>query len=180
LTALVEYILYPSIYTFSLNIKRFLLFLPAVVVLTPIQTAAEELLFRGYILQGLALWTHKRLVLVLISGLLFMIPHLGNPELSAGFFPVALYYFASGCFLCFITLKTNGLEASIGAHCSGVFFSTAVANYSNSVFETESIFFSTDLNAFYARGSFSVMAIIYCLIMFRGGKEEGEEMVTDI
>ena len=55
LSTLVDYFLNPSTYQFSLNPERFLIFAPVAIVLVPIQTTAEELLFRGYLLQSMAL-----------------------------------------------------------------------------------------------------------------------------
>jgi membrane protease YdiL (CAAX protease family) len=50
--SLVEYLLHPEIYTVVFNARRFLPFALVVLLLTPMQTTAEELLFRGYLLQA--------------------------------------------------------------------------------------------------------------------------------
>jgi len=166
--AIVDYILNPSDFQYSLNPARFLLWLPVVLILTPIQTATEELLFRGYLLQMMALLTTNRAVLVLTSGVLFMLPHLANPEVAAGFLPMSLYYLAVGCFLTIVTLKSNSLEVAIGIHTAVNLFASLIVNYANSSLTTESIFFSTDLNPVGSLLSFGVQAVVFYLLMFGG------------
>ena len=56
------------------------------------------------------------LILALASGVLFMLPHLANPGLDAGFLLVALYHFGFGAFLAWVSLKDGTLELAIGAH----------------------------------------------------------------
>ena len=76
----VEHLLYADRYYLSFDPARFFLFVPLVLVLTPIQTATEELVFRGYAMQGLALLTRRPALVAAGSGVVFAVPHLLNPE----------------------------------------------------------------------------------------------------
>jgi len=167
LATLVDYLLNPSTYYFRLNPGRFLIFAPVAVVLVPIQTTAEELLFRGYLLQSIALVTRNRVALVAISGVLFMIPHLANPEVTVGFWSMAFYYFLVGAVLTIMTLRSNSLETAIGIHTSINMFAALVVNYANSALETESIFYCTEIEPVFTIVSFGVIAIVFYLVMFR-------------
>jgi uncharacterized protein len=167
LTTLVDYLLNPSTYQFSLNPERFLIFAPLAVVLVPIQTSAEELLFRGYLLQSMSLVTKNRVALVLLSGALFMVPHLANPEMTAGFWSMASYYFLVGGVLTVITLKSDSLEMAMGIHAGINLFAALIVNYANSALETESIFYCTQIEPIFTVVSFGVMALIFFLVMFR-------------
>ncbi len=167
LSTLVDYSLNPSTYQFRLNPGRFLIFAPVAIVLVPIQTTAEELLFRGYLLQSMALLTRNRAALVLASGALFMIPHLANPEMSVGFWSMAFYYFLVGGILTIITLRSNSLEMTIGIHAAINLFAALIVNYANSALETESIFYCTELEPVFTIVSFAVMALVFYLVMFR-------------
>jgi uncharacterized protein len=164
----VEYVLHPAAFQFNPNASRVLMFAPVVLILTPIQTTTEELLFRGYLLQMTGLLTRNRGVLVVISGALFVLPHLANPELEAGFLTVSLYYFACGCFLTLVTLKSNGLEMAMGIHAAINLFVALIVNYSKSALKSESIFFSTEIDPVFSLISFCVGAIVFYLIMFSG------------
>jgi uncharacterized protein len=162
---LVDYALHPSAYQVSLKLERFLLFLPVVLILTPIQTSAEELLCRGYLLQGFGLLTHNRWVLSGIIGILFMLPHLGNPEVVTGFWPMAAYYFGVGVFLTLVTLKSNSLELAMGVHAATCLFNAVICNYAHSVLETESIFFTTVLEPYSNLVAFVVMALVFYWVL---------------
>jgi uncharacterized protein len=168
LATVVEYALNPATFEINQKLGRVLLLAPIVLVLTPIQTTTEELLFRGYLLQMIGLLTRNRVVLVIISGLLFMLPHLANPEVAAGFLPIALYYFACGCFLTIVTLKSNGLETTIGIHAAMNLFIALVVNYANSALTTSSIFFSGVINPVFSLVSFCIIAVVFYLLLFRG------------
>jgi uncharacterized protein len=164
----VDHIMNPADFQFSFDPGRFLPFALVVLVLTPIQTTAEELFFRGYLLQMIALLTRNRAALVFVSGVLFMLPHLFNPEVASGFLPMSLYYFAIGGFLTLVTLKSNSLEVAIGIHGAVNLFSALVVNYANSSLKTESIFFCSAWDPVSSLVSFCVIAIVFYLLMFGG------------
>ena len=170
LVTLVDYLLNPSTYEYRLKPEQFLVFAPIALILTPIQTTAEELLFRGYLLQTMALLTRNRAVLVLASGVLFMLPHLANPEMTAGFWPMAFYYFLVGGILTIITLRSNSLEMAMGIHAAINLFAVLIVNYASSALETESIFYCTELDPVFTIISFAVIALVFYLAMFRSEK----------
>jgi membrane protease YdiL (CAAX protease family) len=78
-----------------------------------ISALAEELLFRGYILQGLGLLTQNSILLAIINGLLFMWIHVTS--VGWNYTPL-LQVFEIGFLFSIITLKSNGLELAIGVH----------------------------------------------------------------
>jgi uncharacterized protein len=118
----------PGEYKFDFDINKWPFFFAIMMILTPIQTSAEEIFFRGYLLQGMGLITRQPLFLIFSNGLLFMLPHLANPELANGFVWVALDYFSIGVFLASITLQDNRLELALGVHAANnithIFFTT--------------------------------------------------------
>jgi uncharacterized protein len=106
----------PKNYTFNFNPAEWFPLLIAALILTPIQTSSEELFFRGYLIQGLSRITKNKYVLIIITGLLFMFPHLLNPEVQRGAALMAMYYFSFGALAAFLTLKDNRLELALGVH----------------------------------------------------------------
>lgn len=159
--SLVEYALNPDIYTLTFNPARFLPFLLLIVLLTPLQTSAEELFFRGYLLQATGHLGRNFIVLSLVNGFLFMVPHLTNPEVRVDPLLLALYFLTIGAFLAYITLRDNGLELALGAHAANNMFTAVFANYTDSVLPTEAIFTVTELDA-----AFSLIALIVIVILF--------------
>ena len=104
----------------SVGFNAAYLYLPIFLILlvtVPIQAGAEEVFFRGYIMQGLSLLTRNRLVLALVTAVLFTVPHLNKPEPEALEFTLfALHIMATGIFLAALTLLDGGIELPVGAH----------------------------------------------------------------
>jgi uncharacterized protein len=85
-----------------------------VLLTTPLQAAAEEYLFRGYLSQAVAGWIRApeagAILAALVSGTLFSLAHL-PPDL-----PSFLYYFLVGLAASAVVWMTGGLEAAIALH----------------------------------------------------------------
>lgn len=122
----IDYLVHPKNYLWSFT-NDWWVILPIALIITPLQTSFEELFFRGYLMQGMALLTHNRFALILSNGILFMLPHLGNPEMQRGWI-TGLGYLAIGVLLAAITIRDNGLELALGVHAAnnlqGLLFST--------------------------------------------------------
>lgn len=166
---LVYVLLFRGGYQLTFRPEKFFIFLLVALIVTPIQTTVEELFFRGYLMQWIGLKFKKALVPVVGSALLFMLPHLLNPELSKGFWPLATYYFVLGLFLALITVKDNTLELAIGIHAVNNLFAVLLVNYTNSALPSESIFLS-ELNPVFSLLSFVGMAIVFYTVLLRKRK----------
>jgi uncharacterized protein len=157
-------------YFFTPDLRQWLILLPFILILTPIQTSVEELLFRGYLLQGLSLISRHRFTLIMISSLAFAVPHFANPEMERGLFIWgALNYLTWGIFLAAITLKDNGLELALGIHAANNIFSFLLINTPDSVLPTPALF--TYTGSIDARESFLsvlIQAGIFYAIVFGG------------
>ncbi|NMF85743.1 CPBP family intramembrane glutamic endopeptidase [Nodosilinea sp. P-1105] len=145
---------------------QFLVFLPLALILTPIQTTVEEMLFRGYFMQGISLKIKHPWALIVITSLLFMVPHLLNPEVEAGFVPMAILYFLVGAFLAFITIKDKSLELAIGSHAANNLFIALFLNYENSALPTPSILTAAEIIPLSSLISFLVVSSIFCVSFF--------------
>ncbi|MGH8622083.1 MAG: lysostaphin resistance A-like protein [Burkholderiales bacterium] len=147
----IEHLLFPDRYYLSFDAERFFPFLALVLVLTPIQAGAEELVFRAYAMQGLALLTRRPALIAVASSLIFTVPHLLNPEVQQyGVLIMAANYFSIGMLLATITLRDGRLELAIGLHAVNNVFLALVANYEGSALTTESIFTATELDPVYS------------------------------
>ncbi len=143
ITTIIDSLVHPGSYEFTFKWAEWVPFSLAAIILTPIQTSAEELLFRGYFLQGLGLLTKRKWILIFISGLIFAVPHFLNPEMKNGFVLMALFYFSFGAILTMITLKSNRLEYALGIHAANNLITVLVANYKDSALPSPSIFIAS-------------------------------------
>ena len=114
LIAAVESLLYPGRYVLTFQPVAWLIFAVFALILIPIQTSAEEVFFRGYLLQWMGLRLKNKWLLSLLNGLLFFLPHAANPEMAANSLLVGLGYFAIGFFFALITLEDHGMELALG------------------------------------------------------------------
>lgn len=166
LATLLEALSQPAGYQMTFDATQFLMFLPIALVITPLQAAAEELLFRGYLMQGLGLWGRGAVVPVLGSSLLFMAAHLANPEMGADAYLIPLLYLLMGLFLAIITVKSNSLELAIGVHAANNLFTVLIMNYVDSALPAPSLFTANEIDPVASLISFVVVAALFYWIMF--------------
>ncbi|MEB4592582.1 CPBP family intramembrane glutamic endopeptidase [Candidatus Thiothrix sp. Deng01] len=166
LATLVEAMFKPGEYQVTFDARQFLLFLPVALVVTPLQAAAEELLFRGYIMQGLGRLTSNKAIPIVGSSLLFMAAHLTNPEMAEDAYLVPLLYFLLALFLAFITVKSNSLELAIGVHAANNLFAVLIMDYEDSALPAPSIFMASSLDPINSLISFTIIAAAFYWIVF--------------
>lgn len=100
----------------SLGLAAAARILPVALALIALQATAEELFFRGYLLQGLAARFRSPLVWWLLPGLAFGAMH-WNPADYGAAAPVAVVSATLlGLLLADITARTGNLSAAIGIH----------------------------------------------------------------
>jgi membrane protease YdiL (CAAX protease family) len=105
------------------------------VVFIPFQATFEEVLFRGYLMQGFATLVKNRWFPLIMTSVLFGIMHAFNPEVKEfGFFTMIPQYIVFGLIFGIITLLDDGIEASMGAHtANNVFLCIFVTNRSSAL-----------------------------------------------
>jgi membrane protease YdiL (CAAX protease family) len=166
IASLIEALLFPGRYQLTFQPTAFFSFVPLVLVLIPIQTAGEELLFRGYMMQSLGLLTRRPHVVAFITSFVFMLLHLFNPEVSANVILMPLYYFGVGLLFALVTLRDNRLELAMGAHAGANIFTALFANYTITALPSPSIFTVSTLDAPFGLASFVVIAVIFYAGLF--------------
>ncbi len=141
--------------------KFFFLFLIAILIL-PLQTSFEEILFRGYLLQGLSHIGVYKWIPLLVTSIAFGAMHFMNPEVAAfGTLPTMVYYIGTGFFLGFITLMDDGLELALGVHAATNIFSALFVTFDDSALQTAAIFHTTHVNM-----SLMLVALLFGAVLF--------------
>lgn len=116
-----------------------------ILILTPMQALSEEILFRALPARlvfndRLEKNTLKSNLLIILSGVLFLIPHLKNPEVSSSFLFSSLYYFTWGSLAMALSLWTDGFEAPVAMHIANNLYIALIVNYSGSSMPTHALF----------------------------------------
>lgn len=128
----------------------------------PLQVLAEELLFRSYALQGLTARTKKPWMAVLISGVMFGLMHLGNPEVKEYGGLILVLYCALGIFLSLMTALDGGIEIAFGFHLANNLFSGLLVTSKEQALQIPALF-STDVGSLDAQG---LLILLLGLVLF--------------
>jgi uncharacterized protein len=117
-------------------------------VLIPIQTTCEEVLFRGYLFQLIGARFKKGIFPVLFTGILFGLVHGANPEVAKIGNILLLYYISTGLFLGMISLMDDGLELSMGYHAANNIFAALIVTNDWQAFTTDALYIDHSAPAF--------------------------------
>ena len=112
----IGYLFFPDSYRVVLDPARYLSFVPLILLLVPLQVLAEEVFFRGYLVQAVGRVTQFRAVLVGAPALVFAAMHLGNPEVLYGGAWAAIAYVTVAIYLTWLVVRGDGLEHAFGLH----------------------------------------------------------------
>ena len=109
------------------------------VVMIPLQTSAEELFFRGYLMQGFGVVFRNRWLPLITTSIIFGMLHIWNPEIDKLGVNLIWYYIGTGLFLGVITLMDEGLELALGFHAANNLVTALLVTASWTSFQTESL-----------------------------------------
>ena len=136
---LLEYFLNPESYLFNFKVKEFLILAAIAILFVPIQTTVEEVVFRGYLMQGFGHWLNSRFMALFLTSFVFGLLHLSNPEITALGYEFIFIYIIGGFVLGIMTLMDDGLELAIGFHAANNLIVVLLLTADWTVFQTESI-----------------------------------------
>lgn len=153
---------------FTVNNKTLsLLSLSAVSLLfIPFQATFEEVLFRGYLMQGFATMVRNRWFPLIMTSILFGLLHAFNPEVKEyGFFTMIPQYILFGLIFGIITIVDDGIEAAMGAHTANNAFLCIMVTNKSSALQTPALY---EQNSVYPWTEFTgllITGILFILIL---------------
>lgn len=155
------YFLDPDNYIFQFDASKFFILLLISIFILPLQTSCEELVFRGYLMQGVGLIAGWRWVPLLLTSVLFGSMHMANPEVGEfGFELMMFYYIGTGLFLGVLTLMDDSLELALGVHAATNIYGALFVTFDSSALQTPALFKTLEVNTDYLLVvSFSMFAI---------------------
>jgi uncharacterized protein len=129
-------------------------FLVVILLTSPIQAAAEEIFFRGYLLQALGSLVAQPWFGVIVSSLVFALLH-GTQNL-----PLFADRLAFGLLAALLVWRTGGLEAAIAAHVINNVFAYLVAGLTTSVATLKALEGIGWVDAAFDVGGFALFAVL--------------------
>ncbi|WP_372473453.1 lysostaphin resistance A-like protein [Capnocytophaga sp. ARDL2] len=161
----IEYVLDPEKFIIQFDINKFFPLFLIAIILVPIQTTCEELMFRSYMTQGVFALTGVRILAWIIPSVLFGLMHISNPEAQAMGVTVMIYYIGTGLFLGALTLLDEGSELAIGFHAANNLIGSLLVTSSDSVFQVPSVFiYENGLNSTFE--IFIPVFVIFPLLLY--------------
>lgn len=138
---LVVWAMNPGNYQWTFDARSFFAFLPVILLLLPIQTSTEELVFRGYLTQWMGRYSRKIWLPWILPSLVFMSMHGLNPEVQTyGALLTLPLYLAIGLLLSWVTLKSGGLEMALGLHFANNLYASLIVTFPNTALPTPALF----------------------------------------
>lgn len=138
-TTLYAYYAAPQDYEVQFNLGKFLILCLIAIPMIPIQTSVEELVFRGYLMQGFGVLAKNKWFPLLMTSLIFGCMHLLNPEVEEMGPILSLYYIGTGLCLGIMTLMDDGAELALGFHAANNLTAALLITSDWSVLQTPAI-----------------------------------------
>ena len=135
---------------FTFDPSRFFIGIIFALLFLPIQTGYEEVVFRAYLPQALALITKNKVVIILLCSILFGMMHFYNEPVSGegGNYWMLLSYMLSGIVLSVCAILDNGLEVAIGMHMANNLMACVILSYPNNDLSFPSLFSTNEIIVF--------------------------------
>ncbi|QUH23185.1 CPBP family intramembrane metalloprotease [Methanobacterium alkalithermotolerans] len=168
----ISFLIDPSSFQISFDPSRFWILALLSLVAFPIQASFEEIFFRGYLMQGLALKLKKPVNVLLISSIIFAAMHWLNGETILLSASITLSTFIVGLVLGIITLADNGIEMAIGVHIiNNLYVSVIHSSPQGGLGELPSLI-TTPINPYASPLILIAASILLLVILFRNRKED--------
>jgi uncharacterized protein len=153
---------------FSLNNRTtsLIILLVVSVLFIPFQAAFEEVLFRGYLMQGFAALIKNRWFPLIMTSILFALMHAFNPEVKEfGFFTMMPQYVAFGLIFGIITILDDGIEAAMGAHTANNIFLCIMVTNRSSALQTHAFYEQYNVHPWTEFSALVITGIIFIIIL---------------
>ncbi len=159
------YFFVPENYAFTFNLKKFIPLVLIALLILPIQTSFEELLFRGYFMQGLGSVLKNRWAPLIITSVMFGAIHAMNPEIEKyGMGIMQAYYISAGLVLGIMTIMDDSLELALGVHAATNIYGALVLSYEGAAIQTDTIMETSNMDPVHLYVVFLLSAIIFLFL----------------
>ena len=172
LLSIIGVLLAPENYTYNFNAKPFFILVAISIIFIPLQTSLEELLFRGYFMQGIGVLAKNKWAPLIITSVCFGLLHGANPEVQKLGSITMVFYIGTGFFYGITTLMDEGTELALGLHASNNMFAAFLITTDWTVFQTDALFIDTSEPSL-TWEMFLPVFVLYPLILLLFAKKYG-------
>ena len=149
------------------NTSNSLIILAAIaILLIPFQAAYEEILFRGYLMQGFAVLSRNRWLPIVVTSILFGLMHALNPEVQEyGFMTMIPQYVFFGLVFAVLTMLDDGIELAIGAHAANNAFLSIFLTHKDAALQTPAMYEQLEIYPWKEFAGLVAMSVLFIAIM---------------
>jgi len=135
-----SYFLEPENYVWNFKLGPFIFLVLISFLLLPFQTSMEEVLFRGYLMQGFGTWFKKGICALIVTAAIFGLLHGANPEVVKLGWISMVFYIGTGLVLGVFAIMDEGIELSLGFHAANNMLAAILVTANWAAFQTEALF----------------------------------------
>jgi len=153
---------------FTLNNKTVTLIYLTIIsfLFIPFQAAFEEVLFRGYLMQGFAVLVRNRWFPLLMTSVLFGLMHAFNPEVKDfGFLTMMPQYLLFGLVFGTASIMDDGIEVAMGAHSANNIFLCIFVTNSSSALQTSALYEQKNIYPWTEFAGLLLASVIFIIVL---------------
>ena len=165
-------LLAPENFIWNFNATPFFTLVAISFIFIPFQTGFEELLFRGYFMQGIGVLAKNRWVPLVVTSLVFGLLHGTNPEVAKLGQITMVFYIGTGLFFGIVTLMDEGTEIALGLHAVNNITAAFFVTTDWTVFQTDALYIDTSEPSV-SWEMFVPVFIVYPIMLFLFSKKYG-------
>ena len=162
----------PENYIWNFEPVPFFTLLAVSFLFLPFQTSFEELLFRGYFMQGIGIIARNRWFPLIVTSVCFGLLHAANPEVQKLGSISMVFYVGTGLFYGMTTLMDEGTELSLGLHAVNNIIAAIFVTTNWTVFQTDALYVDTSEPSVGWEMFFPVF-VLYPLMLFIFSRKYG-------
>jgi len=156
----------PGNFTLNNTSKTLIPLIIISVLLVPFQASFEEVLFRGYLMQGFSVIIRNRFFPLIMTSLLFGLMHGLNPEIKEfGFWTMMPQYITFGIIFGVMTILDDGIESAMGAHSANNAFLCIMVTTKSSALQTPAVFQQHNIQPWIEFISMLMMGVLIIVIL---------------
>jgi membrane protease YdiL (CAAX protease family) len=156
-------------YEWNFQAATFIPFAIVTLLLIPVQTTAEEVFFRGWLMQWFSQRFSSIWVLAALSGIVFAVPHMANPEALNQPLLAFITYASVGFVWGWVTVRDRSIEIAIGAHAAHNLFLSLIAGYEGGALPAEALFVTDSAELGIGSVVFTAVLIPIFIVVSRWG-----------
>lgn len=130
----------PENFVWNFKPVPFLILAIVSILFIPLQTSFEELLFRGYLMQGFGMLVKNKWFPLFFTSILFGLLHAANPEIEKIGYIALVFYIGTGFLFGIVTLMDEGIELAMGMHAVNNVIAALFVTTDWTVFQTDALY----------------------------------------